>query len=364
MKTALYDKHVALGAKIVDFAGWEMPLQYKGIISEHQAVRQRAGIFDVSHMGRIVVSGTDAEPFLDHLSTNVILGKPYLSAIYTVWANEQGGSIDDVIVYKQSPTHFFVVVNAGNRQKDLDHLKQHAKLFDVKLKDLYRDGGILAIQGPQALTIAAKIFREAAEIVPMHFIPTTYQGEEIILSGTGYTGAGGLEVYGCGDAIVELWERFLNEGKNSGIEPIGLGARDTLRLEMGYALYGHELSDLIVPNESVSAWTVKWKKGDFIGKATMLDLEQDSKKRTAYGIVLLDKGIAREGYDVFMNGVPIGQVTSGTFSPTLNQAIALILVQGRLREGDIVDVQIRQNRVRARVVSLPFLTHATKVQTQ
>lgn len=341
MRTALYERHQALGAKMVDFNGWEMPIQYKGIIAEHHAVRNAVGMFDVSHMGRIVIEGEDAEPFLDFLSTNKIAGKPDCSATYTVWPNAQGGSVDDVIIYKKDSRHFFVIVNAGNRQKDLEHLVSHRKDYRVIIADKFKDEGILAIQGPKALDTFAKIIPEVKNLKPMHF---QVHGD-VILSGTGYTGSGGLEVYAPHDKIVNFWDQLIKLG----VEPIGLGARDTLRLEMGYALYGHELSDTISPKESVSAWTVKNK--EYLGKESV----EKKSKRHAYGIILADKGIAREGYPVLKDGRPIGIVTSGTLSPTLNKAIAIVLVEGNCPIGDSVDIQIRQNLVKAHIVELPFL---------
>lgn len=351
MKTLLYDRHRALGAKIVDFCGWEMPIQYQGIIPEHHAVRQNVGMFDVSHMGRILVSGKDAEKFLDYLSTNTITGKKNLTATYTVWCLESGGCVDDVIIYKQDSEHFFVIVNAGNREKDLKHLKLFAQSFDLQIQDRYAEEGILAVQGPLAAPIIEKIFEEAKTLKPMHFVSTTYCGESLVLSATGYTGAGGFELYASNTLIVQLWDRLLLEG----VSPIGLGARDTLRLEMGYALYGHELSEEIAANESVSAWTIKWNKPDFMGKAALSSLEQSPAKRFEYGIILLEPGIARVDYEVFYQEKRIGKVLSGTLSPTLNKAIAIVLVHEKLQIGTIVEVQIRQHRVKAQVVKLPFL---------
>lgn len=354
MKTALYDKHVALGGKMVEFSGWEMPIYYKGIIHEHHAVRQHVGIFDVSHMGRVLVEGKDAERFLDYVSTNKIIGKDNLTATYTVLGDATGGSVDDVIIYKQAPERFFVVVNAGNRGKDLEHLKKEGLHFDVSITDRYRDEGILAIQGPDACSLMSKLFPGAAQLKKMRFAPEVYKGTPLILARTGYTGSDGFEVYAPIDAIVALWDDLLEEGASYGIEPIGLGARDTLRLEAGYALYGHELSDVIAPVESVSSWTVKWDHRNFLGKPVLHALANSPTKRSQYGIILLDKGIAREGYEVVKEGVVIGKVTSGTLSPTLNQAIAIVLVQGALQEGDLVDVVIRGNLVKAKVVRLPF----------
>lgn len=355
MKTALYERHEALGAKIVDFAGWKMPLYYTGILHEHLAVRSNIGIFDVSHMGRIEVQGHEAESLLDYLSTNKIKEKSPLSATYTVWTTESGGCLDDLIVYKQDPTHFFVVVNASNRQKDLLHLKKYASAFDVQIHEKYSEEGILAIQGPKSLAVTERIFPEVKGLKPMQFLDSRYNGNSLILSATGYTGAGGIEIYAPHATIVELWDRFLEEGKPEGLIPVGLGARDTLRLEMGYALYGHEIHESIFPSESVSRWTICWKKKDFLGKEILQKMEKDPKRRSEYGIVLIDQGVAREGYEVYHENRLIGKVTSGAFSPSLNQCIALILIEGTLKVGDRIEVQIRQNKVRGEIVSLPFL---------
>lgn len=354
MKTGLYEKHLSLGAKMVDFAGWSMPVQYQGIIQEHLAVRERAGIFDVSHMGRVIIQGPDAEPFLDFLSTNSIVGKKDLSATYTVWCYTTGGSVDDLIVYKQNKELFFVIVNASNREKDLAHLKSFAASFNVEIIDRYSDG-ILAIQGPKAKGIVRQALEEVDALKPMRFALAKYQGEELILSETGYTGAGGVEIYAPMPLVVKLWDLFLELGKEAGLKPAGLGARNTLRLEMGYALYGHELGSAISPSESVSSWTVKWDKPDFLGKDSLLKLEEGPKKRHQYGIIMTDKGVAREDYPVYCEDQLIGKVTSGTMSPTLGRAIAIIMVDKALGEGDRVSVQIRSNKVGGKVVKLPFL---------
>jgi aminomethyltransferase len=354
MKTCLYDRHRSLGAKMVDFSGWEMPIEYAGIIQENLTVRQKVGVFDVSHMARILIEGPEAENFLDKLSTNKILGKKDLTATYTVWCAEDGGCIDDVIVYKRNPEQFFVIVNASNREKDLEHLKKEARSFQVIIHPLFSDG-ILAVQGPQSLPLMQKIFPEAIDLKPMHFLPLQYKQKEIILSATGYTGAGGFEIYGPSDCVVDLWDRLLSEGHSFGIRPIGLGARDTLRLEKGYALYGHELSRDIKASESVSAWTIKWDKSRFLGKEALEELENSSKKRHEYGIWLKEPGIAREGYTIFKEGKAIGKVISGTFSPSLRNAIAIILADEKINIGEIIEVQIRQKLIKAKVVALPFL---------
>ncbi len=339
---------------MVDFLGWEMPIQYTGILHEHQVVRQQVGIFDVSHMGRILIEGVDAERLLDYLSTNEMKNKKNGTATYTVWCDSQGKSVDDLIVYRQSATQFFVVVNAGNRQKDLEHLQHYAKNTQVQITERYREDGILAVQGPAAEEVVCRLFPAAQGVKPMHFMQTDYEGHKIVISHTGYTGAGGFEIYAPNEAIVVLWKQFLEVGKDRGIEPIGLGARDTLRLEMGYALYGHELSAEIAPIESVSAWTVKMDKPDFLGKPALEELSESGSQRFQYGVVLEDRGIAREGYGVFLAGQCIGKVTSGTQSPSLNRAVALVLVERKLQEGDSVEIQVRQNFCRGHVTKPPF----------
>ncbi len=347
MKTALYSRHIELGAKLAPFGGWEMPIHYQGTVIEHRTVRENMGLFDVSHMGQIHVHGHDAEKLLDYLSVNRISGKGEHTATYTVWCREDGTCIDDVIVYRQDAFNFFVIVNAGNRQKDLTHLEAYAQGFSVTVNDNYKGRGIIALQGPQAGTFLEKLYPEAERLKPMQWM----ESGSLIISRTGYTGAGGFEIYGPDEQIIILWDRMIN----AGIQPIGLGARDTLRLEMGFALYGHELSDQIKANESISAWTIKWEKEDFLGKKSLIELKESSLKRTAYGIKLLEPGIARQGFPVYKEEVHIGEVTSGSFSPTLDGAIGLILAHPPLVLGELIDVQIRQSRCRAQVVPLPFI---------
>lgn len=355
MKTVLYDRHQALGARLIDFCGWEMPVSYKGIVQEHNAVRQAAGLFDVSHMGRILVQGQRAEAFLDFISTNKIKGKQDGSATYTVLCNAQGFCVDDVIIYRENKDSFFLVVNASNRDKDLAHLKNEGSFFNVTIQDRFSEDGILALQGPLAEKILSRFFPVAAQLKPMHFISVDDDGTPLILSRTGYTGAGGFEIYAPNRIIARWWDALLEAGRDDGIVPVGLGARDTLRLEMGYALYGHEISETIAPIESVAEWAVKLDKEDFLGKQALIKLDESGDKRREYGIILTEPGVAREGYEIFQDGRRIGTVTSGTFSPSLQQPIAIILVNTPLSEDEIVQVQIRQNQCKAKVVKLPFI---------
>lgn len=351
MQTALYHRHCALDAKMVSFADWEMPIQYKGVLTEHQAVRTAVGVFDVSHMGRISVRGVEAESLLDYLSTNQITHKESGSATYTVWCHATGGCVDDVIIYRESATDFFVIVNASNREKDLAHLLKYAQGRQVEIQDHYQEDGILALQGPHAYPLLVSLYPDVAHLKPMHFL----KHDHLYISRTGYTGAGGYEFYGPQPHILALWDLLLEKGPPYGLEPAGLGARDTLRLEMGFALYGHELSDTIYPNESVSAWTIHWDKPDFLGKSALERVQSSPVRRHSYAIRLLDKGIARQDYPVYSEGRLIGKVTSGSFSPGLNCGIALILVDRSLKIGDSVAIEIRQTQCQAEVVQLPFV---------
>lgn len=354
MKTALYERHVALNARIGAFAGWEMPLYYKGVLAEHFAVRRAVGLFDVSHMGLIEITGQDAEVFLDYVSTNLMVSRPDFTAIYTVLSSETGGSIDDAVVFRVQPDHFFLVTNAINRQTDLEHLKKHAKGYRVSIQPLFETHGILALQGPRARAVVTRLLGYEPRLNVMQFTMKDYAGEKLLISRTGYTGSFGYEFIGTTKVIVQLWDALLEVGKEEGLEPAGLAARDMLRLEGGYALYGNELSLDIAPTESVSEWTVRWKKASFLGRESLIRLETSPKKRFQKGIVLLEKGIPRKGYPVYKQGRRIGVVTSGTHSPCLGHGIAIIMTTGALAFGEKVEVDVRGNRLTGEVVKLPF----------
>jgi len=353
--TALAKTHREMGAKMVPFSGWEMPLQYESVVKEHLQVREKVGIFDVSHMGRIDISGKDAEKLLTYLSTNQIAGKQDGSCTYTVWCHENGGCVDDLIVYRIDQKSFFVIVNAGNREKDLEHLKKYAQEYDVQVKERYEDHGILAIQGPWAKKLLLDLLPDVEQLKMMRFKSVNAFGEEFFLANAGYTGSGGFEVYGSDHVIVKLWNYIFDERKAFDPKPVGLGARDTLRLEMGLALYGHEIDDEIAPNESVCDWVIKWKKDDFLGKKSLLQLEESGKKRFEHGITLIDRGIVREGAEVWLNQQKIGRVTSGTYSPSLQKAIAIVLIDRNLAIGEKVQVMVREKKLQAQIVQLPFI---------
>lgn len=353
MKTVLYDRHCQLAAKMVNFSGWEMPIQYSSIIQEHKTVRHDVGLFDVSHMGQILVQGDDAEKFLDYISTNKITNKLDNTATYTLWCNENGTCVDDVIVYRKSAQNYFVVVNAGNREKDLNHLLKYSKNFKVTIKDLYTENGIISIQGPKSLDLLKTLFPEMPSLNFMNFCEVTCFNESLVISRTGYTGELGFEIYASNPLIEKLWDLLLEKGQSFGVKPIGLGARDTLRLEKGYALYGHEINESIFAIESVSAWTLKWDK-DFIGKNALLELK-DKDHRHEYGVVLDEKAIPREGYEVYCNDTLIGTVTSGNYSPSLDKSIAIVLSNKVLSVGGKISIIIRGKQSQGHVIKFPFI---------
>lgn len=333
MKTALFDRHVNLGAKIVDFAGYEMPIQYHGILQEHMAVRENAGVFDVSHMGRVSIAGPEALKYVDYLFTNKIKGNNV--AVYGCFCNEQGGTVDDVLLYKEDDTHFFVILNAGRKHADLAHMQALAQKFQVTLTPHFEDG-IIALQGPESF----KYYPDPS-LKPMRF----KKEGSLFISATGYTGSGGVEFFGPALLIAALWDDLIAKG----VQPVGLGARDTLRLEKGYALYGHELSETISPLESVSAWTVHLEK-EFLGKSHI-----KGQGRHMYGLAMEGSPIPREGFKVFDKDSEIGVVTSGGFSPSLKNPIALILCKQELPLGKCLSVEIRGKPFLGVVVPLPFI---------
>lgn len=354
MRTALYDRHIALGAKMGEYGGWEMPIFYKGVVTEHMAVREGVALFDVAHMGGIEVRGEDAERYLDQISTNVISNRPDSLAIYTVFSSESGGCIDDASIFRFSSEHFLVIINANNRQSDWDHFMRMSKGYRVTLKSLYDTHGILALQGPLSKNVVTKLLDKEPVLKITKFAMELFEGEPFVVSRTGYTGSLGYEFIIANSHLGALWDALLRNGVDEGIEPAGLGARDTLRLEAGFALYGHEIGPDIAPTESVSEWTVRWKKASFLGKDKLIRLETSPKKRSQHAVVILGKGIPRQGCAVLKEGQSIGHVTSGSFSPCLNCGIAIIMVSQNLAFGEKVDIEVRGNRLNAQVVKLPF----------
>jgi aminomethyltransferase len=361
-RTQLYEVH-AKAAKMITFAGFEMPLWYKGITEEHLAVRNGVGIFDVSHMGRIIVIGRDAERFLNYVVTNDVSTLTPNSALYTVMCNENGGIVDDTVVSRMAQDKFLLVPNAANREKDYNWLVQHAKGYDVKVEDVSDKSAMLAVQGPKAeKTLQEICSTDLSKIERFKCISTELAGIKVFMSRTGYTGEDGFEVYVWNaspenpDNAVKVWTAILEAGKGFGIEPCGLGARDTLRLEAGLCLYGNDIDENTTPLEARLGFVVKFQKDAFIGKSALLKQREEGVKRKRVGLLMMEQGIPRRGFKVYNNeGENIGQVTSGTFSPLLKCGIAMAYVQTQYaEEGNIVNVEIRGKKAKAKIVAFPF----------
>jgi len=359
-RTPLNQVHRELGARMVDFGGWDMPVQYSGVIEEHLAVRQAAGLFDVSHMGEIEVRGSNALDFIQHLTINDAAKMVDGQVQYSAMCYPEGGVVDDVTLYRFSAEHFLFCVNASNTDKDFAWMQQvlaDAAMADVTLKNRSAEFAQIALQGPKSAEILAHLTDVSlADIAYYHFREGTVAGVSMIISRTGYTGEDGFELYLPSTAAVDVWQRLMTTGSGHGLMPIGLGARDTLRLEKGYALYGHELSREISPLEAGLAWITKLDKAEFVGKAALVAQKSDGVPRRRIGLVMQERGIPREGYPVFAGGREVGIVTSGTMSPSLKVGVALALVEpGAAGVDGELEVAVRNRCMRAKVVRPPFL---------
>jgi aminomethyltransferase len=340
---------------MVEFAGWEMPVQYRGVIDEHVAVRTRAGLFDVSHMGEIEIRGPGALELCQRLSANDVSRIKLQQAQYNLLMNAQGGVVDDVILYKIEPNYFLICVNASNSDKDFAWIEKHAE-GDVQLENASSRYAQLALQGPLAEKILQPLTSlRLDEIKPFFFAFGDIASIRCLVARTGYTGEDGFELY-CESAEAErLWNALLESGEPAGLEPAGLGARDTLRLEKAYPLYGHELNDTTTPLEAGLEWVTKLAKGPFVGREVLLKQKDEGIRRKLVGLELLEPGIARNEHVLFKNGRSIGRVTSGTKSPTLGKAIALAYVT--IEESPLdntIEVEIRGRKAHAKIVPLPF----------
>ena len=358
-KTPLYDLHVAMGGKMVEFGGYILPVQYEtGVIREHMAVRTACGLFDVSHMGEILVDGEGAVRYLNHLLTNDYTVMRQGQARYSPMCREDGGTVDDLIVYKIREDHYFVVVNASNKDKDYAWMLANAT-DNVTITDVSDRYGQIALQGPRAEAIIRKLTDQVPEKYYSALFDATVGGIPCILSRTGYTGEDGFEMYTAADQTAAMWQLLLDAGKEEGLIPCGLGARDTLRLEAAMPLYGHELSDTITPLESGLGTFVKLDKSDFLGKAALA--AQMPPKRHRVGLKVTSKGIVREHQDIFSDGKPVGQTTSGTHCPFLGAAYAMALVNADIpAEGAKLEVEVRGRKVEVETVPLPFYRRPKK----
>lgn len=353
-RTHLYEDHAKLGAKLVPFAGWEMPVQYTSVKDETLAVRNGVGVFDVSHMGEFFVEGKDAEKFVDYLVTNDIVGAPMGKAVYSPLCRENGTVIDDLIVYKLAAGRVMICVNASNITKDFDWMKSNHKGFDCTLTNRSDEFSLLALQGPKAFSVLTALVKDLPDIEYYSVFETSFEGSKLIIARTGYTGEDGFEIFGGHSAIKTLWHKFMEKQ----VVPCGLAARDVLRLEVCYPLYGHELTDEVNPYDAGLGWTVKLAKTNFIGKEVL------ASKPTSYKLVklTLDKGIPREGYPVLnAKNEPVGIVTSGTMSVVTNKGIALARIHvDKVPQDEVFSIDIRQKAYPAQIVKKPFVTGGHK----
>jgi len=353
MKTCLYDSHVALGARIEDFAGYLMPIVYTKITEEHQAVRTNVGMFDVSHMGEITVKGKDALRFVDYVFSGEITTKEIGKVVYGMLLYENGTIVDDLLVYKVSETECFLVVNASNQDKDYSWLLKNQGGFEVAVINRSHDFAEVAVQGPKAEQILDELFD--LNLDTMNFFTFKFAnilGQEVIISRTGYTGEDGFEIYSDPETIRVLWKVLLQEG----VTPCGLGARDTLRFEAALPLYGHEISDSITPLEAGFKFFVDFEKGDFIGKSSLQKNLEEGSKRRLVGIELSEMAIPRQGYKVFVDDEEVGYVTTGYLSISLNKPIALALLRSdKAKIGTKITVEIRKKHYQGFIRDKKFL---------
>ncbi len=340
---------------MVEFAGWQMPVQYSGVIEEHRAVRTAAGLFDVSHMGEIRLAGPGAEQALQRLTPNNVArlrpGRAHYSALLT----ERGTYIDDLLVYRLTDEEFLLVVNAANADRDAEWVRAHAD-GTAEVSDVSDDYALLALQGPRAAEILSQVTAvDLTELKYYGFAQAEVHGCRMIVSRTGYTGEDGFELYAASVDAAGLWRRLLEVGGPLGLVPAGLGARDTLRLEAAMALYGHELDDSTTPLEAGLNWTVKWKKGDFIGRDALLEQREAGPARRLAGFEVSGRGIARQGSTVLVQGAPVGVVTSGTWSPTFEKAIGMAYIGAEhVAPGREIELEVRRRKLSGRTVELPF----------
>lgn len=357
--TPLIQQHRACGAKLVDFAGWEMPIQYTGVLDEYHAVRSKAGLFDVSHMGRLVVAGSGAAGFLQRLTTNDVYRLAVGQAQYSMVCNEQGGIKDDVFVYRTGDTDFLVCVNASNRPKILDWMRAHHRSADsCAIEDRSSVLSQIAVQGPASRDILLDLGagRPLGELRLHHACDIHLSGIPCFAARTGYTGELGYELNVSVASAATLWDRLLETGRSRGLKPAGLGARDLLRLEMGYLLYGNDIGEKTTPLEANAAWVVSFSKGDFVGSRALAAQRQSGAGRCFVGFELLEKAVPRHGFTVLSSQAePIGEITSGNLSPLLQKGIGLAYVPPKYAEsGTAVLIDIRGKSVPGKIVKPPF----------
>jgi len=356
--TPLYDAHVSHGGKIVDFAGWAMPIQYSGVLDEYHAVRTTAGLFDVSHMGRIQIEGVDAVSYLRRVTTNDVEKIIPFHSQYSMICNPEGGVKDDIFIYRLAQEKFLLCVNASNREKILEWLQQQYadQKEDVRIEDRSESMAQLALQGPTSpIIIKQALGADLHDLKPRQCRETTVFGASGLIARTGYTGERGYELYLPANQALEVWKKLMVSGEAHGLKPTGLGARDLLRLDMGYFLYGNDLTEEITPIEAGAEWLVSWDKGPFIGRDVLKRQAEQGASKRLVAFELLSKAVPRHGMKLWADGNEIGEIASGNLSPILQKGIGLGYVQPSYAEiGTTFDVEIRGRRVPAQVVKPPF----------
>ena len=365
-ETFLHDKHIALGAKMVDFAGWHMPVQYTSIIEEHKTVRENVGLFDVSHMGEVFVSGKDSLEFLNKIVPQDISKLTYEKAVYCQLTNKKGGLVDDLIIYKLGLLEYMIICNAARIDEDLNWMVRNSKGLDVKIDNQSHNYSLLAIQGPKAAELLQNMGLNTNQN-SFTIRPAKVAGIKLLASRTGYTGEDGFELLVENEYSEDLFDKILEYGKPFGIKPIGLGARDTLRLEAALHLYGNDLDENTTPIEAGLSWSVpKDKTADYNGKEVIMSQIKNGVVKKLVGLQMLDKNIARHGYEVYYKGEKIGIITSGGISPILNSNIALAYVKNieEICTDSIVQVMIREKLHDAKIVKRPFVTKRNIVKNK
>lgn len=351
-RTCLYDRHVSQGALISPFGGFDMPIQYTSILEEHHAVREHCGVFDVSHMGEVIATGPDAERWVNHIFTNDVTGMPVGNILYGMMLYPDGGTVDDLLVYKMGENDFFIVINAANDDKDFAWMEQNKEGFNVQLDHCSDRYGQLAIQGPEADAVCEEVLGMSCKELKFYTVKTLeMDGETVIISRTGYTGEDGFEVYGSPAFIVKQWDKLMASGR---CKPCGLGCRDTLRFEVGLPLYGDELSETISPVMAGLSIFVKFDKPEFIGKDALLKQKTEGVSQRLRGIELDGKAVPRHGYKVLHEGQEVGVVTTGYQLISVEKSCAVALVDASLKLGDRVEIQIRKKTFPGTIVKKKF----------
>lgn len=363
-RTALYEEHKKAGAKLVEFGGWDMPISYDSVINEHKTVRSAVGLFDVSHMGEVFVEGKDAEKFLQHLCVNDVSRLKPGNGQYSAMLDPKGGFVDDLIIYRLKPEQFLLCVNASNTEKDAKWIQEHASSFDVKVRNESEQWSQIAVQGPQSLpallaVIDAKEQDKVKQLQYTDICPITLFGQTALLARTGYTGEWGYEIYLPNAIAAKTWSGILATAPKTGAKPIGLGARDTLRLEACYLLYGNDMDETVTPLEAGISWAVKLDK-NFIGRDVLVKQKEQGSGRKMVAFLMDEPGIARHGMEIFTGAKKVGQVTSASFLPTLEKAGGMALVSQDLKVGDTMEIDIRGKRKLAKIVKRPLYSAKVK----